>query len=196
VSQVAGHEAIFSVPIRGSSAALGAGETVQTIVVALAIGILLAIAYHDIRTRRIPNALTAAIALLGLARLILADNLVAAMYTLLASALVFAAAFLLFWRGILGGGDAKLVAAMALLVGAHHLLDFLFIMSACGGGLGLAIMASNRFDARRHQNSSQLTGPQSLHVMEPAPPPAGATVPYGVAIAGAGVVMLFLRPVL
>jgi prepilin peptidase CpaA len=169
---------------------------VQTIVVALAIGILIAIAYRDVRTRRIPNGLTAIIALLGLARLILAGDLVAAVDTLLASASVFAAALLLFWRGVFGGGDAKLVAAMALLVGAHDLLDFLLIMSVCGGGLGLAILVHDQSYARRRHTSQQLAGPPSLHGTEPAPPPARPTVPYGVAIASAGVVMMVLRPVL
>jgi prepilin peptidase CpaA len=150
-------------------------------VVAAAIGILIAIAYRDVRTRRIPNALTATIALLGLARLILADDLLAAAHTLLTSALVFAAAFLLFWRGVFGGGDAKLVAAVALLVGAHDLFDFFLVMSMCGGGLGLAILACDRLHASRHRTSQQLAAP---------------TVPYGVAIAGAGVVVLVLRPVL
>ena len=66
---------------------------VQTMVVAVAIGILLAIAYQDARTRRIPNALTTAIAILGTMRLILANDLAAALHTLIVTALVFAVAF-------------------------------------------------------------------------------------------------------
>jgi len=169
---------------------------VQTIVIAVAIGILLAIAYGDVRTRRIPNALTAAIAVLGLARLMLADDLAAAMHTLIASASVFTVAFVLFWRGVFGGGDAKLLTAMALLVGSHELLDFLLIMSVCGGGLGLAILARDAFRARRRDTSQQLAGPSTLHWAEPTPPSARPTVPYGVAIASAAVVILILRPVL
>jgi Flp pilus assembly protein protease CpaA len=174
---------------------LAAGETVQTIVVALAIGILIAIAYCDVRTRRIPNALTAAVGILGIARLVLGDDLVVAVYTLIASALVFAAALLLFWRGVFGGGDAKFISAMILLVGSHDLFDFLLIMSVCGGGLGLAILARDRFHSRRRRTSRQFESP-SLRWVEPAAAPARPTVPYGVAIAGAGVVMLVLRPVL
>ena len=171
-------------------------KSVQTIVIAVAIGILLAIAYGDVRTRRIPNALTGAIAVLGLARLILADDLAIAMHTLITSALVFAAALVLFWRGVFGGGDAKLITAMALLVGSHDLLDFLLIMSVCGGGLGLAILARDGIRARRRHTSQQLAGPSELYWAEPTPPSARPTVPYGVAIAGAGVVMLVLSPVL
>ena len=171
-------------------------KSVQTIVIAIAIGILLAIAYGDVHTRRIPNALTAAIAVLGLARLMLADDLAAAMHTLIASASVFTVAFVLFWRGVFGGGDAKLLTAMALLVGSHNLFDFVVIMSVCGGGLGLAILARDRFHMGRHRTSQQLAGPSTLHWAEPDPPPERPTVPYGVAIATAGVVMLILRPML
>ena len=68
----------------------------QTLVVAVAIGILITIAYGDVRTRRIPNAFAAAIAILGLTRMLLADDPVAAGHTLVASAAVFAVTFLLF----------------------------------------------------------------------------------------------------
>ena len=171
-------------------------ETVQTTVVALAIGILLAIAYCDVRTRRIPNTLTAAVAILGLTRLILADDLGVAAHTVIASALVFVASFLLFWRGVFGGGDAKLIGATALLVGSHDLFDFLLIMSVCGGGLGLAIVVLDQFHPRRRGISQQLAGPPSLRCVEAAAAPVRPTVPYAVAIAGAGIVVLVLRPVL
>jgi prepilin peptidase CpaA len=172
------------------------GEAVQTIVVAVAIGILLTIAYGDVRTRRIPNALTAAIAVLGLVRLLLAGDLAAATQTLLASASVFAAAFLLFWRGVLGGGDAKLVAATALLVGARDLFDFLLIMSACGGGIALTLLAYDGFRLRRQNTSRKSVGSALPHPPGSDPPRALSTVPYAVAIAGAGVAMLLLKPVL
>ena len=154
--------------------------------VAVAIGILLTIAYGDVRTRRIPNALTAAIAILGLARLTLAADLAAAMYSLIASALVLAAAFLLFWRGVIGGGDAKLVAATTLLVGAHDLFDFLFIMSVCGGGLGLTLLARDKLRLCSQNISRQSLGSVLPHSVGPDPPPEPSSVPYGVAFDSAG----------
>jgi prepilin peptidase CpaA len=173
-----------------------AGETVQTIVVAVAIGILLAIAYGDVRTRRIPNVLAAAIAILGLARMILSANSVEAGHTLAASAAVLTAGFLLFWRGVLGGGDAKLMGAMALLIGFDDLLDFFLLMSVCGGALALAILARNWFHPHRRHLSQQAIAPLTTQCAGGSRPPAGPTVPYGVAIATAGVVMLLLRPIL
>ncbi len=162
----------------------------QTIVVAVAIGIFITIAYGDVRTRRIPNALAAAIAILGLARMILADDPVAAGHTLVASAAVFAVTFLLFWRGAFGGGDAKLISATIMLVGFHDMFDFFLLMSLCGGVLALAILTRDRLRLRRRHTSQ---GTTEAGCSGPATPP---TVPYGVAIAGAGVVMLILRPVL
>jgi prepilin peptidase CpaA len=169
---------------------VAAGETVQTIGVAIAIGVLLVIAYGDMRTRRIPNALAAAIAGLGLARMVLAADPVATADTVAASAAILAVAFLLYWRGILGGGDAKLVAAMALLIGFRDLFDFLLLMSVCGGVLAFAILARDKLRPHRWRLS-----PASMLSMSGAAT-ARSTVPYGVAIAAAGVAMLILKPVL
>ena len=159
---------------------------VQTIVVAVAIGMFITIAYGDVRTRRIPNALAAAIAILGLARMLLAHDPVAAGHTLVASAAVFAVTFLLFWRGAFGGGDAKLISATIMLIGFHDMVDFLLLMSLCGGVLALAIITRDRL--RRHSARGTIAGCSG--------PPMRPTVPYGVAVAGAAVVMLILRPVL
>jgi prepilin peptidase CpaA len=166
------------------------GETVQTIVVAIAIGILLVIAYGDMRTRRIPNVLAATIAVLGLARMVLAADPIATAGTVVASAAIFAVAFLLFWRGTLGGGDAKLVTATALLIGFRDLFDFLLLMSVCGGALALAILARDKFRPHRWRLS-----PASMPSMS-GMATVRSTVPYGVAIAAAGVVILILKPLL
>jgi hypothetical protein len=84
-----------------------------------------------VRIRRIPNVLAFSIAALALVRAIYDLDLMAAIYTIEASAAVFAATLVLVWGGMLGGGDAKLIAATALLVGNHDLVDVLFQMSVC-----------------------------------------------------------------
>src|SRR3954468_10301153 len=98
-------------------------------------------AFGDLRTRRIPNTLVLAIAASGFARLILAGDPNSALFTIAAAAAVFAIGFLLFWRGMLGGGDVKLMAAAVLLVGAPALSLFLVAMSLCGLVVTLATIA-------------------------------------------------------
>ena len=114
----------------------------------IAAGLFFIAAYGDIRTRRIPNALALAVAALGLLRLVLAGDPAAALLSIAAAAAVFAIGFLLFWRGWLGGGDVKLMAAAVLLVGAPAVSLFLIAMSLCGLVVTLATLAADRF-ARR-----------------------------------------------
>jgi prepilin peptidase CpaA len=163
---------------------------VQTAILIVGMGILAVIAYGDVRTRRIPNVLTLAIAILGLLRIILVYDPVAAGHTLAAGAAIFVAAFLLFWYGAIGGGDAKLVAATALLVGYHDLFSFLFLMSVCGGALALAMLA--RDTLRLWLPARWARTPLATETAECLAAPA-PTVPYGVAVATAGVVMLILN---
>jgi Flp pilus assembly protein protease CpaA len=73
-----------------------------------------------------------------------------------------------------------------MLIGFHDMFDFLLLMSLCGGVLALTIITRDRL--RRH--SAQGT------IAECSGPPMRPTVPYGVAVASAAVVMLILRPVL
>jgi prepilin peptidase CpaA len=164
----------------------------QLTVLIVAVGVLGVIAYSDIRNRRIPNALSLAVAALGLARIALAHDPTAAGQTLTAGAVVFAVALLLFWRGVVGGGDAKLIASTALLVGHQQLLSFLFLMSLCGGMLAAAALVRNRL----RWQPGYLSHPGPLSSLTDAPRGstalADSTVPYGVAIAAAGMIVLIL----
>jgi len=166
---------------------------VQTTILVVGIGILGIISYGDVRTRRIPNVLSLAIAILGLLRIILVHNPVSAGQTIAAGVAIFAAAFLLFWRGAIGGGDAKLVAAMALLIGYHELLSFLFLMSLCGGALALAILARDRLGTRWRGVPWPARMPSPTEATEASAVAPRSTVPYGVAIAAAGVITLILK---
>ena len=154
----------------------------QTIIVVLAFGVFAAISYSDIKSFTIPNFLVAAVAVLGLTRVIVVGDLGAALYTIVVSVAVLIVAFLLFWRRLIGGGDAKLMAAAALLVGYHDLLAFLFLMSISGVLVSLAILVAHRY-------LPLWLGPR-LTVLVPK---GKLAVPYGVAIAAAGCVTLILQ---
>ena len=94
-------------------------------------------------------------------------------------AAILAAAALFFAFRLIGGGDAKLLAATALWVGWQNLGSFILITAIAGGILGLFLLGLRRF--------------------APEPPPGrwygrllarGEGVPYGMAIAASGLVML------
>jgi prepilin peptidase CpaA len=165
---------------------------VQTAILVVGIGILGIIGYGDVRARRIPNVLSLAIAILGLLRIILVHNPVSACQTLAAAVAIFAAAFLLFWHGAIGGGDVKLGFAVALLIGYHDLFGFLFLMRLCGGVLALVILAQDNLRPRLFR-LLRLTSVPSAKPPGCSVAPSRSTVPYGVAIAASGAITLILE---
>lgn len=99
---------------------------------------------------------------------------------LAAGCVVLVAAFSLFARGIIGGGDAKLAAATALWLGWAHLFDYLLYASVLGGVLTLALIEFRKFSMPR-----MLIGrvwAERLHK-------PGGGVPYGIALAVAALVV-------
>ena len=94
----------------------------QTIIAVLAMGAFIAAAFVDVRRRRIPNALSYLIGSLGLLRILLAGDPVTGGWTLAAAAGVLVIAFMFFWGGTFGGGDAKLLTGAVLLIGYDDLL--------------------------------------------------------------------------
>jgi len=95
---------------------------------------------------------------------------------LAAGCVVLVAAFSLFVRGIIGGGDAKLAAATALWLGFDHLLPYLLYASLLGGALSVGLiwfrMAPLPDWLARHDWAHRLHGKD-------------AGVPYGIALAAA-----------
>lgn len=141
----------------------------QAVLVLVAVGILVLAAITDARSRRIPNPLPLALALIGLVRIgaMLATGgaAAAAAADLAAASAVFIIAAAAFCFGLLGGGDTKLLAGAALWLGVASVGAFLLATALIGGLLALGWLVASR-----------------LH------PGVGATgVPYGIAIAGGGI---------
>jgi prepilin peptidase CpaA len=110
---------------------------------------LVAAAISDWRSRTITNRLNAAIALLAIP-FWFASGL--AIWPDMAmqigvAALVFGLFAIAFHFGAMGGGDVKLVAALALWLPPGAVLKLLVIMSLAGGLLTLAMVIRHRFKA-------------------------------------------------
>lgn len=115
---------------------------------ALFAAFLLAVAFGavwDVLTMTIPNRLSLAM----LAVFVVIAPLVAMGWqTFLlhcaAGAIVLAFGFTLFSFGLLGGGDAKFAAAIALWLGLGHTVEFILTTTVFGGLLALAVLAFRR----------------------------------------------------
>ena len=117
----------------------------------LAIALFAAAAASDLRSRRIPNRLSVALAGLGLVRLALglaAGAGAAALAVDLAAAVaVFALAALTFHFGVIGGGDVKLLAAGTLWLGTASLAPYLMLTVLSGGGLAVLFLRASSLRA-------------------------------------------------
>ena len=144
----------------------------QVLLTFAAVAIFAVAAVTDTRTRRIPNLLPAGLALLGLGRVAAAlaagGGFAAAAADLGAAGGVFVAGAVAFRCRLLGGGDAKLLAAGALWLGAAALGPFLLATVLAGGALAVAFMVAG-FVQRRRDGT------------------AAPSLPYGVAIAAGGI---------
>jgi prepilin peptidase CpaA len=81
----------------------------------------------------------------------------------------------MFAAGLLGGGDAKLMAASAIWVGVDKLMLYFLTISILGGVLAIALLVYRRLPARSYQ----------LPVWAARLHESGSHMPYGVAIAAA-----------
>lgn len=101
---------------------------------------LLAVAggIFDLRTMRIPNWLNAAIALSMVALAAWMGMPLGTLgWHLLTGAAVLTVGFGLFAGGFIGGGDAKMLAAVALWMGWPQVVLFLVVTSLAGGALAI-----------------------------------------------------------
>ena len=127
-------------------------------------------AYRDYKARTIDNHLT--LALGGVFTIYAILRVIEGSYalsfvglSLLAGFIILVACFLLFQANMLGGGDAKFAAALALFAGIEFMPHFLIIVALAGGIVALLTWASTKFkkaDAKK------------------------AEVPYGIALSFAG----------
>lgn len=149
------------------------------------LGTLLAVAVaSDVAQRRIPNLVVAPLAVAGLASQWLTGGPAAALWAGLAGLGVAALLFLPWATGKMGGGDLKLMAAVAAWIDPSQVVTFLLVTAIAGGPLALATWAGHRLEQERALRRI-VAGAATLDAVAPAPP----TAPLAVAIAVAAFVV-------
>ncbi len=144
-------------------------------------------AASDLLTMTIPNrlslALVAAFAALVLLGVVPWRD---APMHLAAGVLVLAVCFGMFAAGWMGGGDAKLAAAVALWLGFDPLLQYLLVTAVAGGALTLGLLAMRGLPLPGF--ALGWTWLTRLHDQKTG-------IPYGIALAGAALVVYPTSPV-
>jgi prepilin peptidase CpaA len=136
----------------------------------------------DVRSRRIPNALTAALALAALG-LHAAQGWAAfgiAVATLLAVLILGSFVFSLHW---LGGGDVKLLAGAAATLGFPDAVPFLAYTAVGGGLLALAVAVATGRLREVLASVALVLRPFAYKGTVAVAPAAPISLPYAVAIA-------------
>jgi prepilin peptidase CpaA len=139
--------------------------------------------FSDMFSMRISNRVCLSIlALFGAFAVLTGMPLATAGWHLLAGSIVLCVSFLLFASGWIGGGDAKLVAAISVWIGFSQLWEYIAISSVLGGFLTLALLS-----ARSHPLPAfAVSQPWALRLHDKK-----SGIPYGIAL---GVTALIMWP--
>lgn len=148
---------------------------------------LLALAcWCDVRERRIPNPITLAGVVVGLALRVPLGG-VAVLDGLGGTLVALVLALPIFALGFLGGGDVKLLGAVGAFVGLGELFGTLALVAIAGGVLALLEAAWRRVFVRSLANTYDFAKDWVLFARAGAAirlrQPGTLTVPYGLAIA-------------
>lgn len=138
-------------------------------------------AANDLFTMKIPNKISLAlIAAFVLAALYIQMPLETALMHVGVGAAALLVGFAMFSMRLLGGGDAKLMAAGAMWMGPEHAVMFIAYMTIFGGMLSAAILFYRKYIP---VTADAVPGwAARLHVQ-------GTGIPYGIAIAASGLMM-------
>ena len=152
----------------------------DTFAIALFAALLLMAAWHDVAAYRIPNRISAAVAMLYPAHVLAHPAAVDWLAALMVAAIVLAVGFGLFAIRVFGAGDVKLLAAASLWAGPADVLVLLFVTALVGGVLALVVLSPLRMtlaDAYVRLGGA----PANMFTTQ--------TLPYGVAIAAGGLIV-------
>ena len=153
---------------------------IQNLVFALFSIVMIYAALSDLRSYTLPNfiSIILAVGALAIFAVILPPFELLAWH-LGVAAIVFVVGFILFMTGIFGGGDVKVISALALWFGPANFLGFFTLMAIFGGVLAIALLIFRRIPlSHNYLKYKMISG---LHDKEEG-------IPYGVAIAIAALI--------
>lgn len=150
--------------------------------------LLAVIAWFDVRERRVPNLLVVAIAALYALAAGTSAVALAPMADLAVAAAFLGVGVALWLPGWLGGGDAKLLAALGLWAGPARALDLALATAVVGGLLAVVLLLTDRLARWRAAVPvaapvAATTAPTRTSRNTPPAAAARSTLPYAVAIA-------------
>jgi prepilin peptidase CpaA len=149
-------------------------------------------AFEDFRRLVIPNSLVLALAAVWpLYILSAAVAAPAVLGALVIAAALFVAGALLFARGLIGGGDVKLLSAAALWAGPAATPELLLVTALFGGVLSLILLSP--LGAQLSLAGRLWFGPSGATAFDNSRANGHTPVPYGIAIAGAALFVI-LQP--
>lgn len=159
---------------------LASYTTLQSVLLIALLGLLGAACIQDALQRKISNIISASIAVMGLGFHLAAYSSFSDILIPVCSAtIVFILGVALFARGLLGGGDVKLLAACAVWTAWPDTLGFLMITTLIGGAMAILW----RFEAP--VRFVLANAGIKVNVVETK------QMPYGIAISGGAALTLF-----
>lgn len=177
-------------------------DWIHILAATLTLVLLIVAAVSDITRYRIPNTIVYAIVAAFAVGAIANFAWPAIVWPVAAGLVVFVVGAVLFAFGMFGGGDVKLLAAMALWTGFADLPRFLLIMGVAGGLIGLVLLLKRRRQEPAMANAAPAPAESSqpeaavaaAQVTEAPRPTRKSHIPYGVGIAIAGLDFFLISP--
>jgi prepilin peptidase CpaA len=150
----------------------------------------------DLKDRRIPNEIVAAVAAVGLTQGLIARP-GQVWLSLLLAFVVFCGLAILSYHRIIGGGDLKLISAVTLLVPPERVGQLLVEIALAGGVLGciyLLARSALRSPSVTSFGAAEVAGPEAGFALmirtERVRIAAGGPLPYALAVLGGALIYI------
>jgi Flp pilus assembly protein protease CpaA len=148
------------------------------------IALLLYVAAVDVATRLISNEICLALALLGIIGQL--PGLMEIVYSLIAAAILLLLLLVVYARGWMGGGDVKLLVALAIGLPLAGVMQLLTVTALAGGVLALVHLMMRQLPSPKLAPAGSSFA-RRVYAVERWRQLRHAPLPYGVAIAFGGI---------